>query len=93
MEETSAEEARPNDWRHHPIDIRLSIPTLLSRYYLVVLVGPERRDEARRREERKSHPFFTRNNLWFTGILIGAMLYLAAWVGLGFGASVAFALL
>ncbi len=59
----------------------LGIRTLLSRYFLVVLAGPERRGEARRREDRKRHPFFTRNNMWFTGILFAAVLCVAAIVG------------
>ena len=30
-------------WGEHAVDIRLSIPTFLSRYYLVLLAGEERR--------------------------------------------------
>ena len=56
----------------------LSIHTLLSRYYILGLVGSERRAKARRREDRKRHPFFTRNNMWFTGILFAAVLCIAA---------------
>ncbi len=84
----------PTNWGQHPINIRLSIRTLLNRYYIVVLAGPECRGEARRSEERKRHPFFIRNNLWFTGILIGMVVYfMAISGGLGVGLYLAFKLL
>ncbi len=81
------------DWGQHPINIRFSIRTLLSRYYIVVLAGPERREKARRREERKRHPLFTGNNLWFTLFLIGLGIFISAVVGLALGQYIAFSLL
>ncbi len=43
-------------WRHHPVDIRLSIPVLWRRFYFVLLAGPERRSAERRKFERARRP-------------------------------------
>ncbi len=43
-------------WRDHPVDIRLSIPVLWRRCYLVILAGPERRSRERRISERARRP-------------------------------------
>ena len=47
------------NWKKHPVDIRLSVPVLVNRFYLVVLAGPERRSRSRRRVESKKYPFWT----------------------------------
>jgi hypothetical protein len=39
-------------WRDHPLDVRLSIPLVWKRFYLVLLAGPERRSPERRNYER-----------------------------------------
>lgn len=44
----------------HSINLRL---TLFGRAYLVLLAGPERRNLARRAEEREKHPLSTPGNL------------------------------
>ena len=66
------------DWTRHPVDIRLSIPTLLSRYYLVVLGGRERRHKARRAAERQKHPLSTCANWLFIAGTIGMAFYFFA---------------
>jgi hypothetical protein len=50
-------------WKKHTIDIRLSIPILVSRFYLVILAGPERRSCKRLHEERGKYPVWTFTNL------------------------------
>ncbi|MDP6566041.1 MAG: 3-phosphoshikimate 1-carboxyvinyltransferase [Alphaproteobacteria bacterium] len=49
----------------HSIDIRLSVPLLLRRYYVVLIAGPERRDRARRRRDRAARPVATAANFLF----------------------------
>ena len=36
-----------NAWRRHPLDIRLTLPLLVKRLYVVLLVGEERRSRKR----------------------------------------------
>jgi len=67
-------------WNRHPVDIRLSIPTLFSRYYLVLVGGPERRAGARREDERRRHPFRTAGNFLFLGGLIALGIYAVVFV-------------
>ena len=64
-------------WGEHAVDIRLSIPTFLSRYYLVLLAGEERRDNARRAEERRWHRFHKVGNYLFIAFVLGLGLYTA----------------
>ena len=40
----------------HPLNLRLSIPLLWRRFYLVLLAGPEPRSAERRRNERINRP-------------------------------------
>jgi hypothetical protein len=49
-----------NNPTRHSINLRL---TLFGRAYLVLLAGPERRDRARRVEEREKHPLSTPGNI------------------------------
>jgi len=68
----------------HSIDLRLSFPLLFSRWYLVLILGPERRSRARRRSDRDAYPLATLGNalaallllLLLAGALLGA-LYIA----------------
>jgi hypothetical protein len=62
-------------WSRHPIDMRLSIPTLFNRYYLVLLGGPERRDAGRLADEKLRHPFRTLGNFLFLGATIALGIY------------------
>ncbi|MBE9156348.1 hypothetical protein IQ265_05825 [Nodosilinea sp. LEGE 06152] len=39
-------------WQKHAIDLRLSIPLVLRRYYLVVVAGPEKRSQERRQQDQ-----------------------------------------
>ncbi len=49
----------------HPINIRLSIPLLIKRYYVTIVVGEERRTPERLSTERRKHPLVSRGNLVF----------------------------
>ncbi len=62
-------------WDKHPVDIRLSIPVLIARYYLVLLAGPDRRGAARRKDERARHPFWRWGNVVFGACCILILLY------------------
>ena len=65
IKEALAEAVRPRPWGDHPIDIRLSIPLPFGRYYLALVLGPERRNPERRKEEGKSRPVMTAANIFF----------------------------
>jgi len=67
-------------WGDHPVNIRLSIPTLLSRYYMVLLAGPERRDAARRAEEKKRHRFGRIGNILFLSLMALLIVYLGVFL-------------
>jgi hypothetical protein len=60
----------------HAVDIRLSIPLLVRRVYVVFLAGGERRPARRRRSERALRPVWTPANamiiLAFLVLLTGA---------------------
>lgn len=56
--------------RDHSIDIRLSLPLLFQRYYVVLICGPERRDRARRRRDRAAHQLARRTNVVFMTTLL-----------------------
>ncbi len=90
VQRAAGEEITPRkDWGEHPVNIRFSIRTLLSRYYVVVLAGPERRPKLRQKKERKRHPLATLNNLAFVGGLPVAFIF--GILGMLLGASIAFA--
>ncbi len=69
--------AKPITWRHHPIDIRISLPLLRARLFVAVVAGGERRSPDRRRRDSRTHPFFTATNLVF----LVAMFVIAVAVG------------
>jgi len=56
--------------RDHSIDVRMSIPLLLRRYYLVFIAGPERRDHARRRRDRSARRLGKSTNFAFMLIVL-----------------------
>ncbi len=60
----------------HPINIRLSIPLLIKRYYVTIVVGEERRTPERLSTERRKHPLVSRGNLVFF-TLLGTVIGLA----------------
>lgn len=45
-----------DEWQSHPIDIRLSLPLLVGRFYLTLVAGQERRHPARLAKDRIEHP-------------------------------------
>lgn len=55
----------PTTWVSHPIDIRISVPFLHTRFYFTVVAGRERRPTHRRRTERKVFPILTFGNVFF----------------------------
>jgi len=59
------EAARRNRWDRHPVDVRISLPTPFGRYYLTLVGGRERRNEARLAHDRAQHPFATLGNIAF----------------------------
>jgi hypothetical protein len=50
------------NWKKHPVDMRLSVPVLFNRFYLVILAGPERRSQQRLQTESRKHPIWTTTN-------------------------------
>ncbi len=51
-------------WGHdHPVNIRLSIPLLVGRYYVTLVAGKERRSGERLASERKKHPLMKLGNI------------------------------
>jgi hypothetical protein len=66
--------AKPSSWRHHPIDIRISLPFFGFRLFMTVISGLERRSFNRRRRDSRTHPFFTLSNVIFLAVMfIGAV--------------------
>ncbi len=47
----------------HPVNIRLSIPLLVGRYYVTIVAGKERRSGERLASERKKHPLMKLGNI------------------------------
>jgi len=58
-----SEERRKTGWGKHPADIRLSIPLLFTRVYMVFALGIDKRSKERIREDRKTHPLMRVGNL------------------------------
>lgn len=55
----------PTTWVSHPIDIRISVPFLHTRFYFTIVAGRERRPSHRRKAERQSYPILTVGNALF----------------------------
>ncbi len=51
-----SEERRKTGWGQHPLEIRLSIPFIKNRFYLVIVGGKDQRSKERIAEDRKTHP-------------------------------------
>jgi hypothetical protein len=65
IREALAQAVAPPRWRDHPIDIRFSIPLPFGRYYVALVLGPERRNDERRKAESTARRVMTPANLFF----------------------------
>lgn len=72
----TVEGSRGVAWEEHPVNIRLSLPLVSTRYYLTIVAGKERRSAARRVSERRKHPLDTFGNILLM-VVIGCVLGLA----------------
>jgi hypothetical protein len=61
-------------WGTHAIDLRLSLPLPGARYYLVFLLGRERRPRERRLAERLRHPFARLGNAAVAAMFVALLL-------------------
>ncbi len=52
-------------WNDHPVNIRLSIPFLFTRYYVTIVAGKERRSRERRTSEYRKHSLLKVGNVLF----------------------------
>ena len=69
-EQATAAKEKVRPWTNdHPVNIRLSVPFIFARFYLVVVAGKERRSAERRASERLKHPLLTCGNVIFLGAL------------------------
>ncbi len=50
-------------WDRHPVNLRLSIPLPVGRYYVTLVAGKERRGTERLASERRKHPLLTFGNV------------------------------
>lgn len=57
-------------WRRHPVDLRMTIPLLWKRFYVVLVAGPERRSKQRLKAERSRNPIWTLGNVGFVLVFI-----------------------
>ena len=73
----------------HKVNIRLSIPLFVGRYYLTIFLGTERRSRTRLKKERRKFPLVTRGNLVFLGFL-GTAAGLALFAIIQFAAKLMF---
>lgn len=65
-------------WSTHPVNVRLTIPTVFDRYYRVILDGSERRNRVRSASERRRHPLFTLSNMLFLLGIGGLAVYFSS---------------
>lgn len=73
LPDSAAENARRDGraWTSdHPVNIRLSIPLGVGRYYLTIVGGKERRAPERLADERKKHPLLTAGNVLVFAVVI-----------------------
>ena len=62
----------------HPVNIRLRIPLLFSRFYVTLMMGRERRSPQRRARDAMQHPLQTKGNVTFllvAGTIVGIALF------------------
>ena len=67
-------------WGRHSVDLRLSVPFFVDRFYLTIVGGRERRDEGRRADDRRKHPILTFGNRLFLlaiGTVVGLAIFAA----------------
>ncbi|MEA5577852.1 hypothetical protein [Anabaena sp. UHCC 0451] len=62
------------EWHEHPIEIRISVPIPLLRFYLVLLAGEERRSKQRLQYEKSLYPVWTFGNILFLAFLFFIIL-------------------
>jgi len=70
-------EAGRREWDQHPINIRMSLPLLIGRYYVTLVAGKERRRPARLEAERQKHRLDTGANttlIFVAGLTTGLAL-------------------
>ena len=60
----------PRSWQQHPVDIRLSIPFLGRRFYLVFVAGKEKRSSERLAKENTFRQFWTPSNMLLIFLVI-----------------------
>jgi len=65
QEELLSGKDNPTTWVSHPIDIRISLPFLHTRFYFTIVAGRERRPAHRRKAERHQFPVLTVGNALF----------------------------
>ncbi|MGM3305106.1 hypothetical protein ACSQ6I_03825 [Anabaena sp. WFMT] len=58
-----------NEWQQHSLDLRISVPIPLIRFYLVLLAGEERRSKQRWQYEKQLYPLWTFGNIFFLILL------------------------
>lgn len=82
--EALREAARRSQWGRHPLDIRLGLPLLAQRYYLVIVGGRERRSPERRHRDRHRQRLPRLAAVW--AMTLAALLALSlVWLGRGTG--------
>ena len=75
----AADEVAIRSWApDHAVDIRISFP--FAHYFLTIVAGHERRDEARIGELRRAHPLRRIGNILFIGVA-ATVFYTAAALG------------
>ena len=60
----------------HAVNVRLSVPLPVARWYVTILVGRERRSDNRRASERRKHPLTKSGNVAFA-LAVGSLIGLA----------------
>ncbi len=63
---TTEAQREPRKYGDHPVDIRISIPFVRSRFYVTLHAGRERRKVGRRNLERAAYPLVTFGNILFS---------------------------
>lgn len=72
---------KPESWRRHPINIRLSLPLVSGRYFITVVGGQEKRSGDRLTRERRMFPLKSIGNVLFL-LGVGGAFYAAAVFGI-----------
>ncbi len=74
----------------HTVNLRLSIPLLVTRIFLTVIADVERRGSGRRDAERGRHPVATLGNIAFVTLIVVALYALALLAALVYGSVIEF---